>query len=60
MSKLICGSAIDGAMDFVLQAERMLAEAINAKGDDFPVAFPDTTYFLPVMYSFTGKKSDWL
>jgi len=56
MSKLICTSAIDGAVEWVLKAEKKLAKAIKEKGGDCPVAFPDTTYYLPVIYSFTGRK----
>ncbi|MCL1795171.1 MAG: acetyl-CoA decarbonylase/synthase complex subunit alpha/beta, partial [Oscillospiraceae bacterium] len=60
MSKLICSSAIDGAIEWVLKAEKMLGEATGQKGPDFPVAFPDTNYYLPVIYSFTGKKMQTL
>jgi acetyl-CoA synthase len=56
MSKLICTSAIDGAIAWVAQAEAKLAEAIRAKGESCPVAFPSTAYFLPVIYAFTGVK----
>ncbi len=56
MSKLICASAIDGAIEWVAKAEAKVAEAIKAKGKDSPVGFPDTAYFLPIIYSFTGKK----
>ena len=56
MSKLICSSAIDGATEWVAQAEAKLAEAIRAKGEACPVAFPNTAYYLPVIYSFTGEK----
>lgn len=56
MSKLICSSAIDGAVEWVLKASKAVDDAIVQKGADFPVAFPDTNYFLPVIYSFTGKK----
>ena len=56
MSKLICTSAIDGAVQWVVKAETMLAQAIEAKGGDCAVAFPDTTYYLPIIYSFTGEK----
>jgi len=55
MSKLICSSAIDGAAAFVVQAEAALQNAIAQKGEDCPVGFPDTNYYLPVIYSFTGK-----
>ena len=60
MSKLICSSAIDGAVEWVLKAERKLEDAISQKGADYPVAFPDTNYYLPVIYSFTGKKMQTL
>jgi len=56
MSKLICTSAIDGAVAFVAQAVNKVEEAVKQKGLDCPVGFPDTNYFLPVIYSFTGKK----
>jgi len=56
MSKLICSSAIDGAIEWVARAEAKLAEAIAAKGESCPVAFPNTAYFLPVIYSLTGEK----
>jgi len=56
MSKLICSSAIDGAIEWVAKAEAKLAEAIKAKGESCPVAFPSTAYYLPVIYSFTGEK----
>ena len=56
MSKLICSSAIDGAVEWVLKAGQMLGDAISQKGADCQVAFPDTNYYLPIIYSFTGKK----
>ncbi|GBU24892.1 small subunits of Fe-S-Co protein/acetyl-CoA synthase subunit [Fibrobacteria bacterium R8-3-H12] len=56
MSKLICTGAIDGAVAFVAQAANKVEEAVKQKGLDCPVGFPDTNYYLPVIYSFTGKK----
>ena len=56
MSKLICASAIDGAAAFVAHAIIKVEEAVKQKGSGCPVAFPDTNYFLPVIYSFTGRK----
>jgi acetyl-CoA synthase len=55
VSKIICTSAIDGAAAFIAQAEEMVAKTIKEKGPDCPVGFPDTGYFLPVIYSFTGR-----
>ena len=60
MSKLIASSAIDGAIQFVVQAETALQDAIAQKGESFPVGFPDTNYYLPVIYSFTGLKMQTL
>ena len=56
MSKLICSSAIDGAMDWIVRAETKLDAAIKEKGENCKVGFPDTAYYLPVIYSFTGEK----
>ncbi|MCL2759242.1 MAG: acetyl-CoA decarbonylase/synthase complex subunit alpha/beta [Treponema sp.] len=56
MSKLICTNAIDGAAAFVTQALGMVDKAVKEKGLDHPVGFPDTNYYLPVIYSFTGKQ----
>ncbi|MEE4310776.1 MAG: acetyl-CoA decarbonylase/synthase complex subunit alpha/beta [candidate division KSB1 bacterium] len=60
MSKLICSSAIDGAIEWVSRAEKKLNEAIEAKGETSEVAFPNTAYYLPVIYSFTGEKIEVL
>jgi acetyl-CoA synthase len=60
MSKLIASSAIDGAIAWVAKAEAKLSEAIKAKGEECPVAFPSTAYYLPVIYSFTGEKMQTL
>jgi len=56
MSKLICTSAIDGAAAWVAKAQAMLEEAVAKKGDRAELGFPDTAYYLPVIYSFTGRK----
>jgi acetyl-CoA synthase len=56
MSKIICSSAIDGAVEWVAAAEAKLDQVIKAKGEANSVAFPNTAYFLPVIYSFTGQK----
>lgn len=60
MSKLICSSAIDGAMDWILRAEMKLDATIKEKGEHCKVGFPDTAYYLPVIYSFTGEKVETL
>ena len=60
MSKIICSSAIDGAVEWVARAEAKLQEAIQAKGESCKVGFPDTAYYLPIIYSFTGEKTETL
>jgi acetyl-CoA synthase len=60
MSKIISASAILGAKETVARAKVVLSEAIAAKGADCPVGFPETAYYLPVIYSFTGHKVERL
>lgn len=57
MSKLICTSAIDGAVDWIAAAETKLDEAIKAKGETAEIGFPGTAYFLPIIYSFIGRET---
>ena len=56
MSKAICTDAIAGTKDIVARADAMVARTIDEKGADHPVAFPDTAYYLPIIYSMTGRK----
>ncbi|NLC56972.1 MAG: CO dehydrogenase/CO-methylating acetyl-CoA synthase complex subunit beta, partial [Armatimonadetes bacterium] len=60
MSKLIASSAIRGAHKIVADAEQRVRKAIEAKGADCPVGFPDTAYSLPVIYSLLGRRVDTL
>jgi len=60
MSKIIASSAISGAHSIVKQAEDILAKAIEQKGADCAVGFPDTAYYLPVIYSMLGAKVEKL
>jgi len=60
MSRLICASAIDGAVEWVAQAESRLDHAIAAKGALCEVGFPDTAYYLPIIYSLTGRRAQTL
>jgi len=55
MSRLIASSAIRGAHKITKQAEELLARAIQAKGRDSKVEFPNTGYYLPIIYSMTGR-----
>ncbi len=54
MSKIIASAAIRGAHKIVKQAEDILSRAIREKGKDCPVEFPNTGYYMPIIYSMTG------
>jgi len=54
MSKEICTAAIRGATGLVAQAEEKLNAAIAEKGEDCKVEFPNTGYYIPIVYSMTG------
>ena len=54
MSRIIASAAIHGAHKTVKQAEDILSRAIKEKGKDCPVAFPNTGYYMPIIYSMTG------
>ncbi len=60
MSRFIATSAIQGAHAVFNEAEQLLAQAMEKLGPDTPVAFPNTAYYLPVIYSFTGHKVERL
>jgi acetyl-CoA synthase len=56
MSKIIATAAIRGAHELVKQAEEALGKAIDKKGKDTPVAYPNTAYYLPIILLFLGQK----
>jgi len=60
MSRIIATSAINGAYKIVKQAEKMLAKAIEQKGSDCKVEFPNTGYYIPIIYSMTGRAVETL
>ncbi len=60
MSKLIASSAIRGAHKIAKQAEEFLTRAIEQKGRDSAVEFPNTGYYLPIIYSMTGRTVETL
>jgi len=55
MSKIIASAAIRGAHKIAKQAEDILAQAISEKGEDCKVEFPNTGYYIPIIYSMTGR-----
>jgi len=54
MSKYIATAAIRGANRIVQEADDLLQKTIVELGPDAPVQFPNTAYYLPVIYGFTG------
>jgi len=60
MSKIIASGAIRGAHKIAQRAEKALAEAIEKYGRDQKVEFPNTGYYLPVIYGILGIKVERL
>jgi len=55
MSKIIASAVIRGAQRIAGQAEDILRQAIKEKGRDCHVEFPNTGYYIPIIYSMTGR-----
>jgi acetyl-CoA synthase len=60
MSKLIAFAAIQGGYKVVAEAEGQLNKALATYDASTKVGFPNTAYFLPVIYSLTGVKVETL
>ncbi len=56
MSRYIATRGIRGANAIVGEADVMLRRALQEKGPDTPVAFPNTAYFLPFIFAMTGQE----
>ncbi len=56
MSKIIATRAIRGAHKLVTRAEKELNEALESKGPDTKVEFPNTGYYLPLSHGILGMK----
>jgi acetyl-CoA synthase len=54
VSKIIASAAIRGAHKIVERAENKYKEALEKWGPDQEVGFPDTAYYLPVIYAMLG------
>ncbi|KKM65066.1 hypothetical protein LCGC14_1495030 [marine sediment metagenome] len=54
MSKTVIAAAIRGATAFVEEAEGKVAEAIEAKGEDHAIEFPETAFNLPMIHALMG------
>jgi acetyl-CoA synthase len=60
MSKLVAFAAIQGGYNIVSKAEGKLKEAIDKYGPKQEIGFPNTAYYLPVIYSLMGEKIETL
>ncbi|MBN1563962.1 MAG: hypothetical protein JXA10_08985, partial [Anaerolineae bacterium] len=60
MSRYIATRALRGANALVIEAEVMLNKALAEKGPDTPVSFPNTAYYLPLIYAMTGLEVETL
>ena len=60
MSRLVAFAAIQGAYNIVQKAEGKLKEAVEKYGPEQKLEFPDTAYYLPIIYSLLGAKIEKL
>jgi acetyl-CoA synthase len=60
MSKLVAFAAIQGGYNIVSKAEGKLKEAIDKYGAKQEIGFPNTAYYLPIIYSLLGVKVETL
>ncbi len=60
MSKIICSAAIRGAQKIIDMAESSYEDAVKKFGKDKEVSFPNTAYYLPIIYSMLGAKVEKL
>ncbi|MFH0847216.1 MAG: acetyl-CoA decarbonylase/synthase complex subunit alpha/beta [Chloroflexota bacterium] len=56
MSKIIASAAIRGAYKLVERAENEWREAMEKWGANEPIGFPNTAYYLPIIYGILGMK----
>jgi acetyl-CoA synthase len=60
MSRLVAFAAIQGGYNIVSKVEGKYKRALETFNADTKVGFPNTAYFLPVIYSLTGIKIETL
>ncbi len=60
MSRYVATRAMRGANALVSEAEAMLDRALAERGPETPVSFPNTAYFLPVIFGMTGREVETL
>ncbi len=60
MSRLVAFAAIQGAYNIVSKVEGKYQQALKAHNASTKVGFPNTAYYLPVIYSLIGHKVETL
>ena len=60
MSRLVAFAAIQGGYNIVSKVEGKYKRALQTYDADTKIGFPNTAYFLPVIYSLTGMKVETL
>lgn len=60
MSRLVAFAAIQGAYNIISKAEGTFKRAMDKYGPNQPLAFPNTAYYLPIIYSILGIKVEKL
>jgi acetyl-CoA synthase len=60
MSRLVAFAAIQGAYNIVSKVEGKYQQALKAHNASTKVGFPNTAYYLPVIYSLLGHKVETL
>jgi len=56
MSRIIAAAAIRGAHSLAKQAKDMLEKAVREHGEDHAIEFPNTGYFIPIIYAMMGHE----
>ena len=56
MSKIVAQAAIGGARKLALEAEEFLNKAINEKGKEQKIEFPETAFYLPMANALLGAE----
>ncbi|NQT54249.1 CO dehydrogenase/CO-methylating acetyl-CoA synthase complex subunit beta, partial [bacterium] len=56
MSRIIASAAITGAYSLVKKAEQAIEVALGSHSEDAAVEFPNTAYYLPIIYGTTGEE----
>ncbi|MCD5401053.1 CO dehydrogenase/CO-methylating acetyl-CoA synthase complex subunit beta [candidate division NPL-UPA2 bacterium] len=60
MSKIIASAGIKGAHKIANRAEKKWRQALDRWGANEPVGFPNTAYYLPIIYGILGLKVEKL